>query len=105
MYNETAKLISQTMSEDEYGDAVVSETETEVFVDLRSITQTEFYQAAAVGFKPEIKFLMADYLDYHGEQFIDYCPYNALKSERYRIIRTYRNGNQLELVCSRGVDQ
>lgn len=88
---------------DKYGDIVTEETQRMVFAELKSITQTEFYQAQAAGFKPEIKFVIADYLDYRGEKKVLYQPFDG-SMEAYSVIRTYRNGNALEIVCNRGVD-
>jgi len=104
LYNEVIKLVSQTKSVDAYGDITVTETERTVFAELKSITQSEFYQAQAVGIKPEIKFVIADYLDYRNEQLIRFKDYAAEEEETYSVIRTYRNGNTLEIVAKRGVD-
>lgn len=66
-----------------------------VFCGVRSIGQREFYEASATDFHPEIKFVLADYLDYADETLADY------NGQRYRIIRTYRTGHELELVAER----
>lgn len=93
MYNEIIKLITIKEDTNEVGDLVKVRTEREVFSDIKSIGQSEFYQAQAVGLKPEIKFVLADYYDYSNEKIIDY---NGID---YRVIRTYRNNNEIELVC------
>lgn len=67
----------------------------EVFCGLRSVTRSEFYQANATGYKPELVFILADYYDYNGETLVDY------DGQRYRIIRTYRTGQALELVVTK----
>lgn len=103
MYNEVIKLVSVIKSADEYGDIVETETERTVFAELKSVGQSEFYQAQAVGMKPEIKFIIADYLDYKGEKRLKYQPYHGTEEE-YEVIRTYRNGNRLEITCKRGID-
>ena len=59
--NEIIKLIAVTETTDRYGRTVTTETSTELFAAVRSITQSEFYQAQAVGLKPEYKFVIADY--------------------------------------------
>ena len=97
--SEILKLIATTQAVDEYGDLVTSETSREVFAKLGSIGQSEFYQAQAVGLKPEIKFVLADYLDYNDEPLVDY------NGTRYHVLRTYRTGQELELTVYRGVDQ
>lgn len=103
MYNEVIKLVSVKNTVDEYGDTVTTETETEVFAQLRSIGQSEFYQSRANGFRPEVKFIIADFLDYSGEQLVRYQPYGAEEEIDYRVIRTYQNGTELEITCQRGV--
>jgi hypothetical protein len=66
----------------------------EVFAGLRSIGQSEFYQAQATGYKPELKFVLADYLDYDGETLVEYT------GTLYRVLRTFRAGQSLEIVVS-----
>lgn len=92
-------LIHQTITLDEYGDPVIAETRRDVFAEQMSIGLKEFYQAHAVGLQPEIKFRLADYLDYDGETCIVYT------GQRYRVLRTYRTGQELEIVCYREVNQ
>lgn len=67
----------------------------EVFAGLRSISQTEHYQAAAVDYHPELKFILADYLDYQSETLIEY------EGTLYRVLRTFRTGTGLEVVVER----
>lgn len=103
MYDQVIKLVAEDMSADEFGDIKIEETEREVFAELKSITQAEFYQAQAAGLKPEIKFLLSDYLDYHGELTVRYQPFELDTELEYAVLRTYRTGNGLELICKRGV--
>lgn len=81
-----------TLIKREYGEADVKR---EVFCGFRSIGMKEFYSASATDFHPELKLVLADYLDYNGETLADY---NGL---RYRIVRTYRKGMELELTLER----
>lgn len=103
MQNDVIKLVSVMKKVDEYGDTVTEEKEREVFAELKSIGQSEFYQARANGFRPEIKFVLADFLDYSGEEIVRYTPYGSDVEEELRIVRTYRSGLEMELVCQRGV--
>ena len=123
MFNDLIYLIKETKTIDERGDMVVNTTERPVFAEVKSVGQSEFYQAAAVGLKPEIKFVIADYLDYDGEKALRYSPYppevnpsdelvpgndvnpSGTTTDIYDIIRTFRTGINLEIVCSRGVDK
>lgn len=103
MYNEVIKLIKESKTVNEFGDTVVTKTEREVFAGLRSIGQAEFYQAQAVGLRPEIKFVMADYLDYEDEMIVKYQKFGGTEEE-YSVIRTFRNKNEMELICRKGID-
>lgn len=96
--NSILTLIRQIQSADEYGDPAVQETSRQVFCKVGSIGQKEFYQAHAVGLQPEIKFILADHLDYDGEALVEY------NGTRYRVLRTYRAGQQLELTVYREVN-
>jgi hypothetical protein len=66
----------------------------EVFAKQNSIGMTEFYQAAATDYRPELKFTLTDYLDYNGETFAKY------DGTLYRIMRTYRAGQAIELTLT-----
>ena len=95
---EVLTLIQQAHGVDEYGDTVTTETTREVFGRLASIGQAEFYQAHAVGLKPELKFILADYLDYENETLVEYL------GQRFRVLRTFRNGQELELTLYQEVN-
>ena len=84
---------------DTYGDPVEKEIRTpEIFAEKKSISQTEFYQAQTAGSKPELKFVIPDYLEYSGQQYLIHAGI------RYKILRTYRtDGNDLEITCYGGV--
>lgn len=103
MYDSIITLITETNTVDEYGDTVTVETERTIFAEVKSIGQTEFYQAQAVGLKPEIKFLIADFADYQNEKKLKYTPFGGTE-DIYTVLRTYRTKNQLEIVCKRGID-
>lgn len=124
MYDSVIKFVREIKSVNKYGDIVTTETERPIFAEVKSIGQKEFYEAAAVGMKPEIKFVIADFLDYQGEKKLRYEPFSAetavypndeqypgeteparATEQTYDVIRTYRTGIALEIVCSRGVDE
>lgn len=102
MYNNVLEFVNLVPSETEvdiYGDPVLVEEKRMVFCKELSVGQTEFYQAQTLFYKPEIKFEIADYMDYQREQFVDY------EGIRYKILRTYKNSNKLEITCYDGVRQ
>lgn len=88
-------LIQRTPGRDDQGDPVITEKSRVVFCGVRSIGQQEFYQASATDFHPELKLILADYLDYQDEPMVEY------NGRRYRVIRTYRAGQELELTVER----
>lgn len=102
--DEVLTFVAQSVVSDEYGDPVTQETERTIFCREASVGQTEFYQAHAVGLKPELKLVIADYLDYQGEQLLYYVPKGQTDPELFRVLRTFRNGQELELVCYREVN-
>ena len=91
--NEVLTLITETQTTDDCGDPVILQTVRQVFCRVVSVGAKEFYQAAATGLKPEIKFVLADYLDYKGEKIVRY------EGGVFHVLRTYRNGQELELTC------
>lgn len=103
--SDVINLISETETVNDTGDIVAETTSRQVPVRLKSVGQSEFYQAAAVGLKPEIKFVLTEFADYHNEKKISYQPYGETAPEVYTVLRTYRQGNALELTCVRGVDK
>ncbi len=85
--NEVATLIKR-----EYGKEDVLR---EVLCGVRSVGMKEFYSANSTDFHPELKLVLADYLDYNDETLADF------NGVRYRILRTYRVGQELELTLER----
>lgn len=103
MYNDVIYLLEYDENVNDYSDPITKQkSERQIFVSVKSIGYSEFYQASAVGMKPEIKFEIADYMDYHGEMYLKYAV-DGINAEIYDIIRTYRVGNALEIVCQRGI--
>lgn len=101
MHDMIISLISSPPSPRPAGDGGIKRQEavkTEVCCEMASVGMKEFYEAAAVGLQPELKFILSDYLDYNGETCLEY------DGKRYRIARTYRAGRKLEIVCYREVN-
>ena len=97
MYNELIKLL--TITEEAEGiDIVEAITKTnELAAKVLSVGMKETYEALSVGLKPELVFEIADYLDYEGQEVIEY------EEERYKVLRTFRKktGNELEITVTR----
>lgn len=96
MYDSIATLYSYTNRfNDEYGNPVVQENGTEVFVQPRSVYQSEYYNAAQVGLKPSLTLFIANREDYSGEKELEF------EGKRYEVIRTDWNAQRdgISLVC------
>lgn len=95
---EVLTLVSVSHTVDLYGDLVATETTRDVFCEVASIGEKEFYQAQAVGLQPTLKFILADYLEYEDEPVVKY------NGERFRVLRTFRNGQELEITVIREIN-
>ncbi|MCI3922492.1 phage head closure protein [Paenibacillus sp. TRM 82003] len=81
--------------ENDIGDMIpVPGQDRQIYANKKSIRQSEFYQAAANGMKPELMFEVRS-IDYVDEKELYY------NDKPYTIIRTYtKNGEITELVCA-----
>ena len=104
MFDSVITLKKETNTVNEYGDTVQTFTERNVFAEVLSIGQSEFYQAQATGLKPEIKFVIADFVDYQNEKILSYKAFGESTAEDYTVLRTYRDKLNLEIVCKRGIE-
>lgn len=92
-WKDTINLITMTATTNDSGDSIPSESSKTVFANKKSVRQSEFYQAMAIGLKPELMFETRK-SDYSGQEWLDF------ESTRYQIIRTYsKNDEIVELVC------
>lgn len=99
MYDAIIYLVKKkdTKTVDEYGDKVFKDELREIYAEVMSVRQSEFYQAQTAGYKPEIVFKIADYLDYENESEVIH------EKMRYKVLRIYRKGVELEITCYGGV--
>lgn len=101
MYDSVATLISYgTPTYDTYGNEVLPETTTTVFVQPRGVYQSEFYNAAQLGLKPSLTLFIANKADYNGQKILTY------EGKEYSVIRVdwtaQRDG--ISLVCEERVN-
>lgn len=93
LFKDIINLISVATTENDMGDPIEVPVEREVFADKQSIRQSEFYQAAATGLRPELMFVVRT-VDYNNESKLKY------NDKEYTIIRTYdKDGELTELIC------
>lgn len=98
MYNDVIELGKSVIKTDEYCNQYKDYEFREVFADVRSVSQSEYYTAAQTGLKPNFKMVLADYYDYEDEETVRY------NGQLYKVIRTYRNKTELELTVERRIE-
>ena len=95
MYEDVAYLVNVTDSTNSAGDPITTDgTPRLVYVNVKSVRQSEFYQAQAVGLRPQYMFEMrrSEYLDE---------PKLTYDSKPYRILRTYKkNKDFIEIIVT-----
>ena len=91
----TIKLISSTFIKDEYGVPRATESSTEVFAQMHSVTRQEFFEGGRSGLNPQYEFTVFRG-DYNGELIIEY------NDERFAVYRTYiADSDYIELYVER----
>lgn len=96
MRNEVITLIAKSCT-----GATVTPKKTEVFAEKKSVRQSEFYAAAAIGLKPELVFLV-DEQDFTLAGTEQNDPAEIIYNERrYNIIRTFCKGADVEITVGR----
>lgn len=89
-------LIGKTYSFDDYGNQISTDTEKEVFAEIQSVSQTEFFEAGQTDFKAEYKVIIWD-CEYSNERVIEY------NNQQYSVYRTFLKGDKIELYLSQKV--
>lgn len=87
----TVKLVSVTIEQDAIGQEIPTETQTEIFCQVESVTGTEWFEAGRNGINSQHRITVyAD--EYSGERTA------ILNGTRYGIYRTYeRKDGMIEL--------
>ena len=92
---ESAKLITITFKDDDFGVPKKVETSREVYGSFDSLSASEIFEGGRSGLNPEIRFRMVE-IDYNDETIL------VRGNKRYGVYRTYRPGNgTIELYCER----
>ena len=88
-------LIKVTRAQDEYGVWRSATSSTQVYCQVDSVTQREFFEAGRNGLNPEFKFTLF-FGDYHDEPIVEY------EGKQYAVYRTYLPRNdKIELYVQR----
>ena len=103
--DDVIKLLELTWTQDEAGNSIeVIKAERTVLCRQRSVTRSEYYQAAQNDLHPDYVFVLSTYKDYHGERQIKYIDWSGIE-HRLHIIRTYRKDNdELEITAEERIE-
>ena len=94
-YSDKISLVAITEAETSLAAAIAAGTKTSVFADIKSVRQSEFYQAAAIGINPTIVFIVWT-AEYSNQAAVEW------DSKQYKVIRTYdKQDEKTELVCAK----
>lgn len=88
--NDVAYLVNEVLTEDDIGNSVSETSETAVFCEISSVSQSEFYKAAAVGYKPQCRLKM--WQDEYGGQSLV-----RIGKVYYSVIRNFTANGMTEL--------
>lgn len=92
--NDVVTLIGRAGTANAVGDKAPAgeEKRRTVFAEVKSVGASYKLRAMSVGLCPKWRFLLPDYLEYQGEETVEY------QGSPYRVIDTYRGeDNSLEL--------
>lgn len=92
-YNSILYLLSEVKTVNEYGDTVTEQVRKRRWCCVSSVKRSEFYQAQANGFKPEIAFELPDARLYSGELNIEY------NGKLFHVLRSYQEKDSIQLNC------
>ena len=103
--DDVIKLLELTWTQDKAGNSIeVIKAERTVLCRQRSVTRSEYYQAAQNDLHPDYVFVLSTYRDYHGERQIKYIDWSGIE-HRLHIIRTYRKDNdELEITAEERIE-
>lgn len=88
------KLIKKNKTNNDIGEPIITETETEIFGSLSSVTRDEWFSAYRSDFNAKHRIKVYDF-EYHDEEVAE------LNGKRYSIYRTfYSGGDKVELYLS-----
>lgn len=95
MYNTRVKLIRRTESgRDNYGNPIIKTETEERWAEVKSVSCSEYYQAATAGMQPSMVIVLADSRDYAGQTRVQ------VGGIMYDVIRTYIKGHEIEITLT-----
>ena len=88
-------LCAVTRTQDDFGQWIESVFKKQVYCQVESITQSEFFEAGRNGLNPQFKFVMF-FADYDNEPIVEY------NGQTYSVYRTYlTKTDKMELYVER----
>ena len=90
-YSGVAYLVFEYYIQNEYGVRERTMTKRKVYVDVSSVSSTEWFEGSRNGLNPQYRFTMFNF-DYHSEKIIEF------NDIQYSIYRTFNKSvNEIEL--------
>lgn len=90
--NKQITLIAVTSTQDADGYAVETETTTDLWAKIDSITGQEFTNAGLLNIQPSFRAVVW-VAEYSGQKLVE------MDNKRYGVYRTYKHGDEIELYC------
>ena len=86
-------LLGNSVETMEHGEVIRTVEYRKVYANKKSIRQSEFYQGASAGLKPELVFEIRS-VEFDNDEIVKH------NEKEYTIIRTYKTGEKMELTVS-----
>lgn len=85
--------LGNTVEEIEFGEVISSFKYRKVYANKKSVRQSEFYQGASTGLKPELLFEIRT-VEFGNDEIVRF------NGKNYTIIRSFMNGDITELTVT-----
>ena len=96
MWREVIEL-GNTVETVEYGEVIQITDYRKVYADKQSVRQSEFYQGASTGLKPELMFEIRS-IEFNNDEKVRFPA--GENGREYAIVRTYDKGETTELTVT-----
>ena len=93
-WKDVGYILKEKKSVDELHRPKITYNEKKVFCNIKSIGQSEFYQAQVAGLKPEIK------VEVKLQDILDNATHFKIKDKIYKILRTYKLQDKTEITLT-----
>lgn len=86
-------LLGNSVETIEYGEVIRTVKYRKVYANKKSIRQSEFYQGASAGLKPELVFEIRS-VEFDNDEIVKH------NEKEFTIVRTYETGENIELTVT-----